>query len=469
MWTIVFVIGGLQSAFALNNGLAKKPPLAYSNWNIVGPNVNETFMRDQADRLVSSGLAGAGYEYVIVDDCWSAVNRSADGKLQANSTTFPSGMKAMGDYLHGKGLKFGIYADAGNLTCQFHPGSRGHEATDAKSFAEWGVDYVKYDNCEASADDWIVDRYSAMSDALNKTGRPMLFAIVGWGVGDPWKGWGEKYGNVWRTAGDITQSWPEILRVLDSSVGLMQYSKPGAWADLDMLEVGVGALTFQEQRAHFAIWAIMKSPLMLGTDLTTISKDQLDMVSAPEVLLVNQDTLGVPGDLIWKEGPAEVYASPLQDGSRAVVLLNRHTLATQYPVSELFVDWTWLGFPSDAEATVRDLFARKDMGIFRGSYTAQVNIHDVIMLRVILKGDASPYKAWRPWTAKSYVPVPRSYGAGVKGVAIAAVVLASLVLVILVGMLVRRLCSGNRRKFGRLEEGGKARRSPSGRLSMDVA
>ncbi|KAK9811915.1 hypothetical protein WJX72_012363 [[Myrmecia] bisecta] len=308
--------------------------MGYNTWNCFGGEINETLIQTTADLMVDLGLAKAGYKYLVVDDAWSNPQRGPKSDLQANSQRFPSGMAKLAEHIHSKGLKFGMYSDAGGLTCMGYPGSRGHEEQDAESFASWGVDYLKYDNCFAPASDWVVDRYMAMRDALNKTGRPILYSLCDWGVGDPWL-WAPKVGNSWRTTGDIANNWDAMLRCLDNTVGLSRFAGPGGWNDPDMLEVGNGQLTYNEERAHFALWALLKSPLLIGADLRTLSKSALSVLTAAEVIAANQDPLGVAGDLIWKEGPIEVYAGPLQGGDRAVVLFNRHVDGTQYPHSNI--------------------------------------------------------------------------------------------------------------------------------------
>eukprot|EP00884_Botryococcus_braunii_P001120 jgi/Botrbrau1/11008/Bobra.101_1s0006.1 len=306
-------------------------------------NINEKLIRQTADLLVASGLADAGYKYLVVDDAWANPKRSNDGKLQADPNRFPSGMKALGDYIHSKGLLFGMYSDAGAKTCMGLPGSRGFEPVDAASFAEWGIDYLKYDNCYAPPSDWVIDRYQAMGTALNATGRPILYSMCDWGSGDPWV-WGRQVGNSWRTTGDITPTWQGILSCLDNTVGLAQYAGPGGWNDPDLLEVGNGELTVQEQRAHFALWALLKAPLMVSADLRRLKAETLDILLAQEVIEVNQDPLGVAGDLVWKQGPYEVYAGPLKGGGRAVVLfkpaLLRH--AVSHPQHDCQMDRHWL-------------------------------------------------------------------------------------------------------------------------------
>lgn len=383
---------------ALNNGLGLKPAMGFNTWNAYATLINETTMKDMVDLMVSDGFVNAGYTYLNLDDGWAANQRGLDGRLEANPRRFPSGVRGLADYVHSKGMKLGIYGDAGYLTCAGFPGSRGFESLDAASYATWGVDYLKYDNCWADKQDWVVDRYTAMRDALNATGRPILFSLCEWGVADPWL-WAPKVGNSWRTTTDIQPMWDSMLRCLDNTVGLASFAGPGAWNDPDMLEVGNGQLTLPEQRAHFALWALLKVPLLIGTDLRTASADVKGILLAKEVIAVNQDSLGVAGDLVWKQGPNEVYAAPLAGGGRAVALFNRHN--TEYRFNNMTVSWGMLGYDDGEKAAVRDLFMRSDLGTHSGAFTAAVEAHNVLMLRITpLKPDAN-HEQWRPWHGSS--------------------------------------------------------------------
>ncbi|KAL4435858.1 hypothetical protein ABPG77_000620 [Micractinium sp. CCAP 211/92] len=367
------------------------------SWNAFGISIDENIIKSTAQRMIDLGLRDVGYTYLNLDDAWSEPVR-VDGKLIGNRATFPSGIKALADYVHSKGLKFGIYGDAGAFTCAGFPGSRGYEEVDAQTFAEWGVDYLKYDNCFAPASDWIIDRYVAMRDALNKTGRPVVYSLCEWGVADPWL-WAPEVGNSYRTTEDIEPTWSSILKILDYSTGLARFAGPGSWLDPDMLEVGNGLLTLGEQRAHFALWALLKSPLLIGADLRTIHPDSLAILKAREVIAINQDELGVAGDLIWQQGASRVYAAPLAGGGRAVVLLNLHTTGGQYLVSNISVSWAQLGLPAGTAAAVRDLYAEADLGTFTDSFAAEVTAHDVRVVRITPLGGRT-HDSWRPWHAQ---------------------------------------------------------------------
>ncbi|KAI7846119.1 hypothetical protein COHA_000380 [Chlorella ohadii] len=401
-------------ALALDNGQGLRPAMGFNTWNTFATNIDEELIKNTADLMIQLGLKDVGYNYVNLDDAWSAPARQG-GRLVADPQRFPSGIRALSDYVHARGLKFGIYGDAGALTCAGYPGSRGFEKVDAQTWAEWGIDYLKYDNCWAPASDWVIDRYVAMRDALNATGRPILYSMCEWGVADPWT-WAATVGNSWRATEvaeaqfeivacmlpacdgkDIEANWESILKLLDYSHGLARYAKPGAWNDLDMLEVGVGKLTVGEQRTHFALWALLKSPLIIGADLRKISPDSLAILKAQEVIAVNQDPLGVAGDLIWQIGQSRIYAGPLAGGARAVVLLNLHHTGGQYLQSNITVHWRQIGLPAGAAAAVRDLYAERDLGTFTDSFSASVTAHDVRVLRITPLERSADLDSWRPW------------------------------------------------------------------------
>lgn len=389
--TLFYFIG---NAFALNNGLGRTPQMGWNSWNAFGCDINETKIIDTIDAMVEKKLPSFGYQYVIIDDCWS-VGRDSNGVLIPDPNTFPHGIKFLADYAHSKGLKFGIYSDAGNYTCAGRPGSRGYEVLDAKTFAAWGVDYLKYDNCYAEKKEHPIERYRIMRDALNATGRPIFFSLCDWGVEDPWT-WGMDIGNSWRTTDDIADNWAILLSNIDNSINLAKYAGPGGWNDPDMLEVGNGALTDIQYRSHFALWCLMKAPLILGNNIKTMNQSALSIVTAIELIRVNQDPLGVPGDLIWQEGPRQVWATTLNDGSRAVVLFNRHTFYDIYE-SEVAVEFQWLGYPKGIKATVRDLYERQDKGIFQDRFSIRISTQGVFAAKITPLQMKPEYKNWRPW------------------------------------------------------------------------
>ncbi len=340
-----------------------------------------------ADAMVTSGMKDAGYQYVVIDDCWQ-VKRDSNGNIVADDKRFPSGMKALADYVHTKGLKFGLYSDAGTKTCQGRPGSRGYEFQDARQYAAWGVDYLKYDWCNTSTQD-AHSSYEIMRAALDASGRAIVFSICEWGTTRPWL-WGKGVGNLWRTTDDISDrwegriKWPDgsccsngMTEILDQQVGLESFAGPGHWNDPDMLEVGNGGMTTAEYRAHFSLWAILAAPLMAGNDLRDMKPEIRDILTQKEVIAVDQDPVGSQGRRVRKNGTLEVWSKVMQDGSRAVVLLNRGTAD-----SEISVSWEDLGYPAHLSALVRDLWQAKDLGEHKGMFSAMVAPHSVVMVTV---------------------------------------------------------------------------------------
>jgi alpha-galactosidase len=337
--------------------------------------------------MVSSGMKDAGYQYVVIDDCWQ-VRRDENGNIVPDAERFPSGMKALGDYIHAKGLKFGIYSDAGEKTCAGRPGSMGHEYQDALLYAKWGVDYLKYDWCHSGKRN-AEEAYATMRDALKAAGRPIVFSLCEWGTAKPWL-WAADTGNLWRTTGDIHDHWEGkqkytdggccalgMLDILDLQVGLEPFAGPGHWNDPDMLEVGNGGMTTNEYRAHFSLWAILAAPLIAGNDLRSMSPEIKEILTNREVIAVNQDALGRQASRVVKEGDLEIWSKPLQDGSRAVLVLNRGASE-----KETSVPWTALGYPEHLAAGVRDLWAHKDLGKFTGKFSVKVPSHDVAVATV---------------------------------------------------------------------------------------
>src|SRR6266508_1302018 len=317
---------------ALDNGLAKTPPMGWNSWNKFACNVSEDLIKKMADALVSTGMRDTGYQYVVIDDCWQ-VDRDSQGNIVPDSKRFPSGMKALADYIHAKGLKFGLYSDAGTLTCQKRPGSRGYEFQDARQYAAWGVDYLKYDWCSTSTQNQQAS-YSIMRDALVKSKHPIVFSLCEWGSSKPWL-WARDVGNLWRTTGDIQDCWDckrewggmGFVHILDLQDGLEAYAGPGHWNDPDMLEVGNGGMTTTEYRTHLSLWAVMAAPLLIGSDIRNASATTLSILKNSDVVAVDQDPLGKQGTVVSSSGGRVVYSKPLANGDRAVVLLNE-TAAT---------------------------------------------------------------------------------------------------------------------------------------------
>ncbi len=369
------------------NGLAQTPPMGWNSWNKFACDVNETIVRAAADAMVHTGMRDAGYQYVVIDDCWHGP-RDENGFITADTQRFPSGMKALGDYIHSKGLKFGIYSDAGRQTCGGRPGSQGHEYQDALTYARWGVDYLKYDFCNTGSRN-AEEAYALMADALRSTGRDLVFSICEWGTGKPWL-WAKKIGNLWRTTGDIWDSfatkdkahdWAHpVLEIVDANEPLWPYAGPGHWNDPDMLEVGNGGMTPTEYRSHFSLWAMMAAPLMSGNDIANMDETTRSILLNKDVIAIDQDPLGAQGRRILQKGKTEVWMKPLADGGRAVLMFNRSDDAGQ--VLNWGFSWKDLGYPSRIKLKVRDLWAHKDLGTHAGSFRATVPAHGVAMFRV---------------------------------------------------------------------------------------
>jgi alpha-galactosidase len=367
-----------RPARAWDNGLALTPPMGWNSWNKFACNVSEDLIKGMADAMVSSGMKDAGYEYVVIDDCWQ-VSRDASGNIVVDAQRFPGGMKALADYVHSKGLKFGIYSDAGTKTCAGRPGGRGHEYQDAIQYAAWGVDYLKYDWCSTGKEN-AEATYATMRDALQSAGRPIVFSLCEWGTSKPWL-WAKDVGNLWRTTGDIYDCWDcdkgGWTKILDQQDGLEPFAGPGHWNDPDMLEVGNGGMTTTEYRSHFSLWCLLDAPLIAGNDLKTMPADIKEILTNKEVIAVNQDPLGMQGRRVRKNGDLDVWAKQMKDGSRVVVLFNRGGSE-----AEMSVSWEELGYPSHLSATVRDLWSKKDLGKFSGTFRAQVASHGVVMIKV---------------------------------------------------------------------------------------
>lgn len=365
------------------NGLALTPPMGWNSWNAYGCNISETTIRSQTDAVVASGMKDAGYLYVVVDDCWHG-ERDEVGNIQANPERFPTGIRALADYVHSKGLKFGIYSDAGDRTCQNRPASRGHEYQDAAQYAAWGVDYLKYDWCHSESLEARA-AYETMSDALRATGRPIVYSICEWGTHQPWQWAASIGGNLWRTTMDIDKSWASVMSILDQQVDLIGFAGPGHWNDPDMLEVGNGGMTDDEYRAHFSLWAILAAPLMAGNDLTTMSRPVRAILTNREVIAVDQDVLGIEGRRAVKQGDTEIWVRSLADGSQAVVLLNRSAERRN-----IRLDWSALNLPAYVTLDVRDLWLRQNMPRATASLAAEVAPHAVVFLKVTIARSGKP-------------------------------------------------------------------------------
>jgi len=373
--TILFALSGVLS---LENGQARTPQMGWNSWNKFRCDVSEDLIKRTADSIIATGLAAKGYNYVNLDDCWQIGRDEKTGRILEERERFPSGMKALADYVHSVGLKFGVYSDAGTLTCERRPGSLGYEDIDAQTYAEWGVDYLKYDNCYNTGVPG-VERYSKMRDALLNSGRDIVFSICSWGEEEVEK-WASEVGNSWRTTVDIEDKWESFTSILDQQVGLEQYSKPGAWNDPDMLEVGNGGMTDNEYQAHFALWALLKAPLIIGCDVTEMSESTYKILTNEAMIAVNQDPLGKQGTRISRidtpTGPIEVWAGEQINGT-VIMLLNRSS--EKQTITANFKD---AGY-SHPYGYMVDLVNQKHLGMNENStYSAEVEAHSVFAIKI---------------------------------------------------------------------------------------
>jgi alpha-galactosidase len=360
---------------AQENQLAPTPPMGWNAWYLYECRVTDSLIRANADALVSTGMKDAGYIYVNIDDCWQG-KRDEKGVIHPNEH-FPD-MKALGDYIHSKGLKFGIYSSPGPKTCGQMEGSYRHEEQDAHSYAEWGVDFLKYDWCSGEQvykPEEMRGAYRKMYDAIRRTGRPMVYSLCQYGLEAVWR-WGpEVGGNMWRTTDDIGGDYDRATLFGFQHNGLEKFVGPGHWSDPDVLQVGLGKLSNDEGRTQMTLWCILAAPLLAGNDLTKMTKETLETLTNPEVVAVDQDPLGIEGHRVWQEGPLEVWMKPLSDGSKAVGLFNRS--GSGLPIRVRFG-----AIGVGHSALVRDLWTRKDLGTFAEKYTADVPKHGAVLIKV---------------------------------------------------------------------------------------
>jgi alpha-galactosidase len=378
--------------------LATTPPMGWNSWNMFGWNIHEDSIRQTADALASMDFKELGYEYIVIDDCWSRKSgRDSNGDLVPDPDKFPSGMKALTDYVHNLGFKIGIYSDAADLTCGSHPGSYGFEDQDAHLWASWGFDFLKYDYCNAPFDqESAIQRYTRMGDALRSTGRQILFSLCEWGGRSPHL-WGRKVGGqMWRVSGDVFDSWINIWIAawktygigvdvsLEYAADLADYGGPGGWNDLDMLVVGLkgkgiihgGGMSFLEYQTHMSMWCMACSPLMIGCDVRKMEKDTAALLINREVLAINQDPLGKPAHRVKQFGPCEVWKKPLADGNLAVALINRGSSG-----SDILLKAGDIGL-LDTPKLVRNLWAEQDIADFNTEINLRVQPHETILLKV---------------------------------------------------------------------------------------
>lgn len=368
-------------------GLAKTPPMGWNSWNKFECKINETIVKEIADAMVKNGMKESGYEYIIVDDCWQ-IGRDSLGNILADPVRFPSGMKSLGDYIHSKGLKFGIYSDAGILTCQGRPGSRGYEFQDARTYAKWGVDLLKYDWCSHGKQNAEAS-YVLMRDAIKKAGRPMVFSICEWGTNKPWE-WGANTGHTWRTTEDIINcfdcknNWGGlgVLQIVDLQAEIGGYSGPGHWNDPDMLEIGNGVLTVSEERAHMSMWSMFSAPLIAGNDIRNMSAQTRAILMNKEVLDIDQDSLGISATRWMKYADLEIWFKPLSNDNFAFCLLNRSNgpIAINQDLKAKIKN-----YQVDDSYTVRDLWKHRDIGSTKDNITGTIAAHDVLMIKLTKK------------------------------------------------------------------------------------
>lgn len=376
--------------------LAPTPPMGWNSWNTFQTKINERLVMDVADKMVSSGMKDAGYTYLVLDDGWMAMKRdSITGDLVADPQKFPHGMKYVSDYVHSKGLKFGLYNCAGTKTCAGYPGTRGYEYQDARLYASLGTDYLKFDWCSSDGIN-AKEAYTTMSKALKAAGRPIVFSLCEWGSNHPWN-WAAPVGQLWRTTGDISNQfdgmkdmggWKAngILHIVDLQDTLRKYAGPNHWNDPDMLEVGNG-LSDAENRTHFSLWAMLAAPLIAGNDLRKMSHETQSVLTNKEVIAVNQDALGIEGWKYSEKDSLQTWFKPLSNDEWAVAFVNRSAAAKT-------ILWDWKNIDindtlskkelntKSASYRIRDLWLKKDVGNTNKPMKIILPSHDVLMLRL---------------------------------------------------------------------------------------
>lgn len=381
-------------------GLAMTPPMGWNSWNTFETNIDEKLVKETADIMVASGMAKAGYNYIVLDDGWMAKERDHNGNLVPDPIKFPSGMQALVEYVHAKGLKFGLYNCAGTQTCAGYPGTRGYEYQDARFYANLKIDYLKYDWCNTQGIT-AKEAYTTMSNALKTAGRPIVFSLCEWGDNQPWE-WGKEVGNLWRISGDIYpcfdcefhheegnwSSWG-FMKILEMRKDIRKYSGPDHWNDFDMMEVGNGMSTV-EDKTHFTMWCMMASPLIAGNDFRKMSKETVAILTNKELIAVNQDKLGVQGFKYSAEDGLEIWVKPLVEGNWAITFLNRSDVVKK-------VDFNWkdhvvkdadFNFLADFKKQtydIKDLWLNKELGTTKRAYEAEIAPHDVVVLKLINK------------------------------------------------------------------------------------
>lgn len=374
--------------------LCRLPPMGWSSWNTFACNIDESLIREIADVMVEKGLLEAGYQYVNMDDCWHG-ERDADGFIQANAERFPNGIAPLADYVHSKGLKLGIYSDAGSETCGGKPGSQGYEYQDALQYARWGIDYLKYDWCNTENVN-SKGAYALMAKALRQSGRDIVFSLCEWGDTRAYS-WAQEIGHLWRTTGDVNccfdceldfGGWKSlgVLQILDKNEPLRRFAGPGHWNDPDMMEVGNG-MTVNEDRAHFSMWCMMAAPLILGNDIRTMSKETEEIILNREMIAIDQDSLGVQGLRYRVESGLEYWLKPLQDGAWAFCILNRtlqdRTIQLDFASFNMYDNLSGHAFRSASHTySVRNVWSHKDEAASDKVRKVTIPAHDVVVYRL---------------------------------------------------------------------------------------
>jgi alpha-galactosidase len=396
----ILLVSGICSIAQKFENLALTPPMGWNSWNIFQTNINEKMIKDVADGMVSSGMKDAGYQYLVLDDGWMAMERDENGNLIADPKKFPNGMKALCDYVHAKGLKFGLYNCAGTKTCAGYPGTRGYEYQDARLYASIGIDYLKFDWCNTEGIN-AKEVYTTMSKAIKKAGRPIIFSLCEWGDNKPWE-WAKEVGHLWRTTGDIYNcfdctknngNWSAhgVVAILDMQRNLRIYAGPGHWNDPDMLEVGNGMVN-NEDRAHFSMWCMLAAPLIAGNDIRKMTKQTTDVLTNKEVVAVDQDSLGIEGFKYTMKDSVEVWFKPLKNNDWAVCFLNRsvnlHHMEFNWKSEDVNDSLSGRQLNADKiKYSLKDIWTKKELGTTDKVLKAAIPAHDVLMVRLKKSGN----------------------------------------------------------------------------------